>query len=118
MTDKEKYKFALSRIEELLPEVDENMPANDKKAIELALMSDIVIKYEKEHYPIEKLSVSEVIALFLKESNMTQRQLAQKINVSPSRISDFVTGRAEPSLKYASMLCNTLNIPPAVMLSV
>ena len=47
---KEQYEFALNRIEELLPLVDENTPANDNKAVELTMMSDIVIAYEKEHW--------------------------------------------------------------------
>lgn len=34
--------------------VDDNIPANDKNAVKLSVMSDIVIAYEKEHYPIEK----------------------------------------------------------------
>ena len=42
---KEQYEFALNRIEELLPLVDENTPADDNKAIELSMMSDIVIAY-------------------------------------------------------------------------
>lgn len=52
----EQYEFALVRIEELLPLVDENTPANDKNARELTVMSDIVMAYEKEHYPIETTS--------------------------------------------------------------
>jgi len=32
---KYQYEFALARIEELLPVVDDNTPANDKNAIEL-----------------------------------------------------------------------------------
>ena len=51
---KEQYELALARIEELLPMVDENTPLTDRNAVELSLMSDIVIEYEKEHYPIEK----------------------------------------------------------------
>lgn len=51
---KEQYEFALERVEDLLPLVDDNTPVNDKKAVELTMMSDIVIAYEKEHYPIEK----------------------------------------------------------------
>lgn len=47
---KEQYEFALARVEELLPLVDDNIPANDKNAVELSVMSDIVIAYEKEHY--------------------------------------------------------------------
>ena len=61
------YEFALARVEELLPLVDDNTPANDKNAVELTLMSDIVIAYEKEHYPIEKPTVEELIKLSLEE---------------------------------------------------
>lgn len=46
---KQQYDFALQRIEELLPLVDDNTPANDRNAVELTLMSDTVIEYEKEH---------------------------------------------------------------------
>lgn len=51
---KEQYEFALIRIEELLPLVNDNTPANDKNAVALSVISDIVIAYEKEHYPIEQ----------------------------------------------------------------
>ena len=46
---KEQYELALARIEELLPMVDENTPLTDRNAVELSLMSDVVIEYEKEH---------------------------------------------------------------------
>ena len=55
---KEQYEFALGKVEELLPQVGENWPVNDKKTVELSIMSDVVISYEKEHYPIEKQTVS------------------------------------------------------------
>lgn len=58
---KEQYEFALARVEELLPLVGENMPADDKNAVELTVMSDIVIAYEKEHCPIGKPTVAELI---------------------------------------------------------
>ena len=47
--NKQQYEFAIQRIEELLPLVNDDTPTNDKNAIELSLMSDIVISYEKEH---------------------------------------------------------------------
>ncbi len=34
--------------------VDDNTPANDRHAVELTVMSNVVIDYEKEHYPIGK----------------------------------------------------------------
>lgn len=113
---KEQYEFALARIEELLPLVTDETPANDRNAVELTMMSDIVIEYEKEHYPMEKPSVADLIELSLEEKDMTQRQLAMLIGISPSRVNDYVTGRAEPTLKIARLLCRTLNIAPAAMM--
>lgn len=60
---KEQYELALSRMEELLPIVDDNTPANDRNAVELTMMSDVVIAYEKEHYPIGKPTVAQLIQL-------------------------------------------------------
>lgn len=115
---KEQYEFALARVEELLSLVDDNTPANDKNTVELSVMSDIVIAYEKKHFPIEKPTVSELIELSLEEKGMTQRQLASEIGVSPSRINDYLSGRSEPTLKIARLLCRVLNISPAAMLGV
>lgn len=113
---KDQYEFALVRIEELLSVVDDNTPANDRNALELAMMSDAVIDYEKEHYPIGKPTIAQLIQLSLDEKNMSQKQLAAEIGVSPSRISDYISGKAEPTLKIARLLCTTLGITPAAML--
>jgi HTH-type transcriptional regulator/antitoxin HigA len=113
---KYQYEFALTRVEELLPFVNDETPANDRNAIELSMMSDIVISYEKEHFPIGKPTVSELIELSLEEKGMTQKQLAGEIGVSPSRINDYISGRSEPTLKIVRLLCSTLNIPPNAML--
>lgn len=113
---KDQYEFALVRIEELLPMVGDTTPANDRHAIELTMMSDVVIEYEKEHFPISKPTVGQLIQLSLEEKQMSQKQLAAEIGVSASRISDYVSGRAEPTLKIARLLCTTLGIPPAAML--
>ncbi|MDR1023697.1 MAG: helix-turn-helix domain-containing protein [Prevotellaceae bacterium] len=115
---KERYEFALARVEELLPLVDDSTSANDKKALELGVMSDIVIAYETVHFPIKQPTVAELIELYLRESGMTQKQLAHEIGVSPSRVNDYIAGRSEPTLKNASLLCRILDIPPADMLRV
>ncbi len=36
--------------------------------------------------------------------------------VSPSRVSDYISGRAEPTLRIARALCLTLGIAPAAIL--
>ena len=107
--------------EDMIPlcqEISAVWATNDRNAVELTLMSDTVIEYEKEHYPIGKPTVAQLIELSLDDKNMSQKQLAQEIGVSPSRISDYISGRAEPTLKIARLLCQVLGITPAAMMGV
>ena len=113
---RQQYEFALARIEELLPLVDDQVAADDRNAVELALLSEFVIEYESLHFPIEKPTIAELIDLALEEKKMTQKELAKEIGVSPSRINDFITGRAEPSLKIAKRLCVSVGITASAML--
>ena len=76
---RQQYEFALARIEELLPVVDEHVAADDKNAVELALLSEVVIEYETLHFPIEKPTIAELIDLALEERRMTQKELAKEI---------------------------------------
>lgn len=113
---KQQYEYALNRIEELLPLVDDSMPANDRNALELTIVADMVREYELTHYPISKPTVGELISLSLDEIGMSQKQLATELGVSPSRISDYISGRSEPTLSKARALCSILGIAPAAML--
>lgn len=113
---RQQYEYALNRIEELLPFVTDETPASDRNAIELAIVSDVVEAYEKLHYPIAKPTIGELISLSIEEKGMTQKQLAKDLGVSPSRVSDYITGRAEPTLRIARALCVILGIAPSAML--
>ncbi|MCQ2605940.1 MAG: helix-turn-helix transcriptional regulator [Bacteroidales bacterium] len=113
---KEQYEFACNRVEELLPLVDESMVKTHPIVVELSMVSDVVIEYEKEHFPIEKPTVAELISDGIEEVGISQKDLASKIGISPSRISDFATGKAEPSLRIAGKLCELLHISPSAML--
>ncbi len=112
------YETALARIEELLPTVTDGTPTTDKKAIELKIMSDIVIEYEECYFPIGIPALSDVIRLRLEEEAMTQRVFAQKIGVSPSRVSEYLTGKSEPTLKVARAISQLLHIEPSIVLGV
>lgn len=113
---KQQYEYALNRIEELLPFVADDTPVTDKNAIELAIVSDVVEAYEKRHYPIAKPTVGQLISLSIEEKGMTQKQLAKELGVSPSRVSDYIAGRSEPTLRIARALCTILGIAPAAIL--
>ncbi len=113
---KQQYEFALNRIEELLPLVTDQTPSNDKNVVELTIVSDMVEAYEKTHYPIAKPTIGQLISLSIAEKGMTQRELAKELGISPSRVSDYISGRAEPTLRVARALCLILGIAPAAIL--
>lgn len=111
------YEFAQGRVEELLPLVDDNTPANAPKSIELMLMSEVVMGYEKEHYPIEKPTLADILELAIEEKGIGKSELARQIGVSPSRVSDYLSGRSLPTLPIAALISRILNISPEAILS-
>lgn len=113
---KNQYEYALKRIEELLTIVTDETPLTDSASIELEIVSDIVETYEKLHYPIEKPTIGELISLSIEEKGMSQKQLAFELGVSPSRVSEYINGKAEPTLRIARALCTVLGIAPAAIL--
>ncbi|MCD7925039.1 MAG: helix-turn-helix domain-containing protein [Bacteroides sp.] len=112
------YKAAMERIEELLPLVDDNTPLTDRNLIELDLLSGLVEEYEDEHYPIKTPSLVDVIKLRMYEMGINQAKLSELLGVSPSRISDYLTGRSKPTLKVARDLSQKLNIDANIVLGV
>ncbi|HJG10587.1 MAG TPA: transcriptional regulator [Bacteroides xylanisolvens] len=89
----------MERIEELLPLVDDNTPLNDKNPIELDLLVD-------------------VIKLRMYEMGLNQVKLLELLEVSLSRVSDYLTGRCEPTLKVARVMSRKLNIDANIVLGI
>lgn len=112
------YNWAMSRIDELLPKVNDDTPDSDPNSIELYLLTGLVEEYEDEHYPIGTPSLIEVLKLRMYEMGLSQMALANKIGVSPSRICDFLAGKSEPTLKIGRRISKELNIDPAIVLGV
>jgi HTH-type transcriptional regulator/antitoxin HigA len=55
-------------------------------------------------------SIKEFIQDEMKKRGITQKQLAELLGVSPSRIIEYMTGRAEPTLRVARLLHKILDI--------
>ena len=118
ITNKEQYDWAVARVEELLPLADDNTPRTDPNSIELELLSNLVADYSENNFSIGKPALGDVIKLRMAELGITQSKLAEIMGLSPSRISDYITGKSEPTLKVARDLALKLDIAPAVMLGV
>lgn len=48
----EQYEWAMARVEQLLPLVNDDTPRNDPNSIELELLSGLVADYSDEHFSI------------------------------------------------------------------
>lgn len=112
------YDWAMKRIDELLPLVNDETPDDDPNSIELYLLSRLVQEYEDVHYPIGEPSLIDVLKLRMYEMGLSQAALAKKIGVSPSRICDFLSGKAEPTLKVGRRISTELKIDPSIVLGV
>ena len=102
------YKAACARIEELLKVVSNNTPTDDNNFLELDLISDLVADYEEEHFPVKAPALVDVLKLRMYELGLTQTKLSELLNVSPSRVSEYLSGKCEPTLKVAREMSRKL----------
>lgn len=112
------YEWAVKRVEELLPLVDDNASATDPNCIELELLSNLVADYSDEHFSIGTPALTDVLKLRMYEMGLTQKSLSELIGVSPSRLSDYISGKCEPTLKVAREISRKLNIDASIVLGV
>ena len=112
------YEWAVQRVEELLPLVDDNTPETDKNYIELVLLSNLVADYSDEHYAIGEPSLVDMLKLRMYEMGLTQVGLSKLLGINPSLISEYLSGKKEPTLSQARIIVERLNIDPATVLGV
>lgn len=110
------YDCIIERIEELLQVVNNDTPITDRYMVELDLLADLVVEFEEKHYPVEVPTLNEVIRLRMAEMGLTQKGLAEMLGVSPSRISEYMNGKSEPTLHVAKLLHQKLDIDPGILL--
>lgn len=112
------YNWAVAKVEQLLPLVNEDTPETDSNYIELVLLSNLVADYSEEHYSVCAPILIDVIKLRMHEMGLTQATLAKLIGVSPSRVCDYLSGKSEPTLKVGRTISKKLDISSSVVLGV
>ena len=112
------YEWAVSRVEELLPLVNDRTPIDDPNSIELELLSNLVADYSEEHFSLGTPTLADIIKLRMYEMGLTQANLAKLLKVSPSRISEYLSGKSEPTLKIAREISIQLGIDASIVLGV
>ncbi|MCC8019186.1 MAG: helix-turn-helix domain-containing protein [Rikenellaceae bacterium] len=112
------YKAAMERIEELLLLVDDNTSEDDKNSVELVLLSNLVADYEEAAYPVKSPSLIDVLKLRMYEMNLTQKAMADILEISPSRLNEYLSGKSEPTLKTARTISKRLSIDANIVLGI
>jgi len=116
ISNKAEYKAIMERVDELIEIVDDNTPQTDKNYIELDFLTDLVVAYEKEHFPIGKPALTDVLKARMYEMNLTQKTLAEILGISAPRVSEYLTGKSEPTLQVARRMHTRLNIDAELIL--
>ena len=117
ISNKAEYEAIMERVNELVEIVDDNTSQTDKNYIELDFLTDLVVAYEKEHFPIGKPSLTDILKVRMYEMNLTQKALAEILGISAPRVSEYLTGKSEPTLQVARKMHKRLNIDADIILS-
>ncbi|MGV8814597.1 MAG: helix-turn-helix domain-containing protein [Gelidibacter sp.] len=116
-TEKE-YDVIVERIAVLLQDSNNIENTDAKGYIELNILSDLVADYEESSYPVEKSALVEVIKIRMAEMGLNQKRLSELLGVSPSRVSEYLNGKSEPTLKVAKEISVKLGIDASIVLGV
>ncbi len=65
-----------------------------------------------------KYEIGSRIRMYRKERGLTQKQLADKINVTKSRVSNWEQGINRPDADILTDICRVLNVSPSDLLNV
>ena len=79
-------------------------------------LTDLVVAYEKERYPIGKPALTDVLKSRMYEMNLTQKALADMLEISAPRVSEYLTGKSAPTFHVARKMYNKLNIDANIIL--
>ena len=115
--DEKQYQIILKRVETLMDIVTEDTSPNDPDFVELDLLADLAEEYEMEHYPVGQPSLPEILKLRMYEMKLTQKSLAELLGVSAPRISDYLTGKSQPTFSIAQKMHRNLNIDANLILA-
>ncbi len=111
------YKEKTKRMEELLKSLTSEGILTSKQQIELDEISDEIAEYEEINFPFEIESLTEMIELRMFQRKLKQKDLAEILGTTPSRISEILNGKRNLTLDIARGLYNKLNIDPKLILS-
>jgi HTH-type transcriptional regulator / antitoxin HigA len=111
------YNNKSKRMEELLSKLTQAGTLTKIQQRELDAISDEIAEYEEEKYPFKAESLLEMIELRMYQRKLKQKDLAQMLGTSSSRISEILSGKKTLTFELAKSLHNRLNIDADLILA-
>ena len=93
----DQYQWAVNRVEELLPLVDDNTPLDDPNSIELEKLSNMVADYSDVHFAIASSKITEEF------NPVTKEELLDGFDKACKEVKLFKKNKAE-LLSFDDML--------------
>lgn len=78
----------------------------------------ILLDFTEKQTEKPKYEIGKRISKYRTERKMTQKQLAEKINVSKGRVSNWEQGTNRPDADVLADICRALNVSPSELLDV
>jgi HTH-type transcriptional regulator/antitoxin HigA len=104
------YETACQRIYELINASQEPILLGSSEADEMELLSILVEKYEREHYPIEAPDPIKAIKFRMEQMNLKQKDIAPLVG-GKTRVSEVLSKKRPLSIKMIILLNRYLGIP-------
>ena len=104
------YESACKRIYELIHASENPVAPGTSEADEMELLSLLVEKYEREHYPIEVPDPVEAIKFRMEQLNLKQKDIAPLFG-GKTRVSEVLSKKRPLSIKMIILLNRYLGIP-------
>lgn len=110
------YQEALSQINRLMDKLNGDHSFDNPEFVMMDRLSDLVADYEDKHHRIAVPKLLDVIKLRMYEMGLKQKDLAEKLGVPTSRVSEYLRGKRDLTLDVARKLHKKLNIDGDIIL--
>jgi len=84
----------------------------------LDVLSDLSIKYEDEHHPIEPVTEDRMLAFLLEQKRVTLQQCSRDVAIAGSTLSAVLQGKRRLTRAHVERLCRYFHVPATVFISV
>jgi HTH-type transcriptional regulator/antitoxin HigA len=112
----QEYNDTCKRVYMLINSTENAIEPNSKEGEELELLSLLIEKYEREHYPIDPPNPIEAIRFRMEQMNLKQTDIAPLFG-GTTRVSEVLNGKRPLTLKMITLLNKYLGIPLESMIA-